>query len=126
MRPAPLILTLVAILAQTAWGDGGREVTVTLPRALRAGEMVWLEVELGALARGQELSVSTMSGRSLGTISPYGPRSGQEGGTYTVPLPPDVIAGDRVTVRLTIGNAKRAPKPDELKSVRVKVAPTMH
>lgn len=120
MRAPLTALAFVIFLAQYTHGEAGRDVTLTLPHALRVGEAAWLEIDVGPLARGDEIDITTTSGRSLGTISPYGIRSGQAAGTYTVPLPADAIAGDRVSLRLTLG--QRAPTLDEVKSVRLKIS----
>ncbi len=119
------VLALLALLALDANAGREREVTLILPRALRAGETASLEVEVGAIERGEEINVTTTSGRLLGVISPFGIRSGHEAGTYSVPLPAGAIAGARVSLRLSVdeyGHAVRAPTAEEVKSVRVKIS----
>lgn len=122
MRVAVSVLVLSTVLA---YGLDGRDVTLTLAHPLRAGEALSLELRVGAIPRGSEIEITTPSGRTLGTISPYGTRSGREGGTYTVPLPADVVSNNNVSLRLSItgyGRAQRAPTSDEVKSVRLKTA----
>ena len=96
---------------------------LVLPHALREGESAWLRVTVGVIQRGAEIEITTPSGRSLGTISPYGIRPGREAGTYTVPLPADAISGRRVPLLLSLrANGKqRAPTAKEVKRVRVEV-----
>lgn len=99
---------------------------VKLPRALQAGEMAFVEVQLGLLGRGKEIEVTTASGRELGVISPFGVPTGQEAGTYTLPVPSDAFVNGHVTIRLSlnqVGHTQRAPTTNEVKSVRAKIAP---
>jgi len=102
-----------------------RETTLTLAHPLRAGEAAAVEVQLGALGRGRVVTVTTADGRPLGTVSPFGARAGQPGGTYTLPVPPDAIRDGKLTVRLTIspggGGPARAPTADEVPSVKLNV-----
>ncbi len=125
MRLRLVALVFFAFLALDANAGAGREVTLTLPHALRSGETAWLEVEVGAIERGEEIDIVTTSGRSLGVISPFGIRPGEQAGTYTVPVPADAIADGRVSLRLSVdqyGHAQRAPTAAEVRSVRVKVS----
>src|ERR1700678_4314753 len=102
MRLRLVALAFFAFVVLDANAGAGREVTLTLPHALRSGETAWLEVEVGTIERGEEIDIVTTSGRPLGVISPFGIRQGQQAGTYTVPLPTDAIAGDRVSLRLSL------------------------
>ena len=45
-------------------------MTLRLPHALRAGETAWIEVKVGAIARGEEIEITTTAGRSLGACLP--------------------------------------------------------
>src|ERR1044071_3997638 len=122
MMPIPLaVLALFSLLTQQSMY---RTVTLVLPHALREGEIASLVVTVGVIPRGDEIKITTPSGRPLGVISPYGIRTGQEGGTYVVPLPPTAVSGTHLSVRfsvITIGKP-RAPTKKELKRVRVEVA----
>ena len=123
MRPAAAALALLGLLAQHA--AAADDVILALPRPLRAGDTAWIEVQVGAVGRGQEIEVTTASGRQLGVISPFGVRLGQEAGTYTLPVPEDAIRDGRVAVRLTIsqsGGPPRAPTAQEVRSVKLTVA----
>jgi len=125
MRRLAAAFVCLSFLAQQAYGAEWREVELILPRALETGETVLVEVQLGTLPRGMEIEVSTASGRELGMISPYGIRTGNAAGTYTLPIPPDVFTKGRATIRLSINQpdrTRRAPTEDEVKSVRVKIA----
>ena len=111
------------LLAQTAYAAPGRVVTLVLPRTLEANETAWIELKVGVISKGTEIEIETTEGRTLGVISPYGIRPGNEAGTYTVPLPEDAISNKRVSVRITLSylQTKRAPTSKELKSVRLKI-----
>ena len=125
MRTLSAAFVCLALLARQADAAEGRDVTLTLPRALHPGETAFAEVQLGLLARGLEIEVTTAAGRELGVISPHGMRAGQGAGTYTLPIPPDAIVEGRIALRLSLnqfGHA-RAPTAQEVKSVRVKITP---
>jgi hypothetical protein len=126
MRELFSALLFFAVLAQGASADVGRVVTLVLPHALGAGETPWIEVKVGSVERGAEIEISTKAGQTLGVISPFGIRSGDRAGTYTIPLPPEAISDDHVSLRLTLnqyGHAKRAPTVKEVQSIRLKIVP---
>lgn len=106
----------------TGFGDHGTRGDARLPHSLGPGETAWIELELGVIERGAEIEIATTAGQSLGVISPFGIRSGDPTGTYTVPLPGDAILDGRVSLRLTLdrnGHAQRAPTAREVKSVKI-------
>lgn len=108
-------------MAQSRQIDGAREMTLVLPHALRKGETAWLLVKVGAIGRDQ-IQLMTQDGRPLGTISPFGIRSGRPGGTYTVPVPAEALSDGRLRLRLSVmqsGRAPRAPTAKEVKSLRL-------
>jgi len=123
MRALLAALAFFTILAQPS---SGRIETLVLPRALHAGETALLEVKVGVITRGSEIELATTSGRPLGVISPFGIRSGNQAGTYTVPLPADAISNGRVAVQLSLrqGGSQRAPTKEEVKSIRVRIRGT--
>jgi hypothetical protein len=123
MRLAAAAFALFAVVAQGETTVVAGDLTLTLPRSLRAGEAASIEVEVGAIGRNQ-IEVKTASGEALGTISPYGIRFGEAAGTYTLPLPQAAVRDGRVSVRLTIsqpGAPPRAPTAEEVRSVRLTV-----
>lgn len=124
MSTLAVTLLSFALLAQAAAAPAGRVVSLRLPHALRAGEVMWVELKVGVIERGAEIEVATTGGESLGVISPYGIRSGAPAGAYTVPVPPGAASGGRVKLRLTLnryGRAKRAPTSKEVKGVRLRI-----
>ena len=122
-----LFATLIAfaLLLQTG-GAPGRVVNLVLPRSLHEDEGLAVELKLGVLERGAAIKIETTSGRNLGTISPYGIRSGEEAGTYTVPVPPEVVSNNRVSLRIILdqhSRGKRAPTDQELRAIRLQITP---
>lgn len=127
MRTLSAAFVCLALLARQADAAEARHLTLTLPRALGPGETAFANVELGLLARGLEIEVTTAAGQELGVISPHGVRAGQEAGTYALPIPPDAIVKGRVALRLSVNQFghTRAPTAKEVKSVRVKITPAV-
>jgi len=115
------MLVALALLSTLAQPPTARSVTLTLPHALREGEVAFLSVTVGVIPRGAEIEITTPAGRPLGTISPHGIRPGHEAGTYTIPLPANAISGRRVTVLLSLSanGKKRVPTKREVKRVGV-------
>jgi hypothetical protein len=99
-----------------------QNLTLALPHPLAAGESAWIEVQLGTISKGRVVTVTTATGQLLGTISPFGARPGQGGGTYTLPVPADAIRDGRVAIRVTIsdlgGGSPRAPTAQEVRSIK--------
>jgi hypothetical protein len=126
MRPIATACILLAVLALTAPALPAEQVsTLVLPHPLAPGENAWIEVQVGAIARGQEIDVTAASGQELGIISPYGVRVGQDAGTYTLPVPADAIRDGIIVVRLTItqyGVPPRLPTAAEVRSVKLTIA----
>lgn len=122
MRRSAVLLALVASLAYGG-GDSGMEQSLTLPHPLKAGASAFLEVQLGPLAPGERVRVTTLSGEPLGTISPFGPAARQSGGVYTLPVPSDAIHDGALSVRLTVTQSNappRAPAATEVQGVRLR------
>jgi len=116
---------LLAILGLGGGSATAQEMTLSLPRPLRPGEIAWLEVEIGPIGR-HEVIVSTAAGRDIGVISPFGVRAGQEAGIYPLPVPAEAIEDGHVVVRLSItqaGAPPRDPTGEEVRRVTVRVGP---
>jgi hypothetical protein len=120
---AHLALSGNAVRAQ----DAARNMTLELPRPLAAGETAFIEVQVGPIGRGRTIEVTTASGQPLGVVSPFGVRTGQDAGTYPLPVPQDAIRDGRLFIRLTIsqpGGAPRAPTAGEVRGVKLGVGPS--
>jgi hypothetical protein len=130
MRPAVVALALSVYLALNGnvalSQDAARIITLDLPEPLAPGATAWIEVQVGPVGSGRRIEVTTGSGQPLGVISPFGTRVGQDAGIYPLPVPQDAIRDGRLSVRLTISQAgapARAPTADEVRSVKLGVAP---
>lgn len=123
-----LFATLLAFaFFMQASGAPGQVVNLVLPRSLATDESLAVELKLGVLERGDRIEVESMSGKLLGAISPYGIRAGEEAGTYTVPVPPELVANNRVSLRIILdqhSRGKRAPTNKELRGVRLQITST--
>jgi hypothetical protein len=126
MRLAPAALALLAFVALPASAAGqaqAREIVLTLPRPVAAGETAFVEIRVGPIGRGS-IGVETASGQPLGTVAGFGNRLGQDAGTFTVPVPPNAIESGRLALRLAIRQAdgsRRAPTPDEVRGVTLRI-----
>ena len=127
MRSLMLVLVCMLLLACAHAMQAG-DVVVTLPRPLKAGERIVLEIELGVLGAGEEIVLRTPDGRLIGTASPHGIRPGHAAGTYVVPMPPDIAAArplrDRLSLRILVERAGAPVRPargDEVRGVRAVV-----
>lgn len=101
-------------------GDA-RKMTLVLPHALRKGDTAWLLVRVGTIGHNQ-INLTTQDGHSLGTISPFGARSGQAVGIYPIPVPSEDFHDRRLALSFSVmeaGGTQRAPTNEEIKSVRL-------
>lgn len=129
MCRAVAAFALLTLLAQIANAASALDLTLALPHPLAAGERAWIVVQVGPIRRGQEINVATRDGQDLGTISPFAIRSGQDGGTYPLPVPPDAIHDNSIALQLTItqpNGAPRAPTAEEVRSVKLEIAGAPH
>jgi hypothetical protein len=103
------------------------ERTLTLPRPLKDGAHAWLEVQVGPLAPGQRVRVTTLSGELLGAISPFGSTERRHSGVYSLPVPADAIRNGALSVRVTITDANkpaRTPTDAEVQKPEIADSPT--
>jgi hypothetical protein len=97
-------------------------VELVMPRAASSREAVDLSVQVGAIAKGTEIDITTPSGELIGTVSPFAIRPGQPAGTYVFPLHEGAIENGRVVVAMSLrraGEAARAPTPEEVIKVSI-------
>lgn len=122
--------TIVLLLAASvAWGaeQAGLERTLTLPHALAPGGIAWLQVEVGPLAPGQRVRVTTRDGESIGAVAPFGAGERRLGGRYPLPVPAAAIHDGALSVVVTITDANgspRAPTPEEVRSLTLQTSDT--
>ena len=120
------IVAAIALVLSVAQGGCAElkpgEISLRLPHALQANEIALVEVRVGTIGPGQEIEITTLAGRTLGVISPYAIRAGQAAGTYTLPVPAEVIDGDHLGIRLNLTQSHaepRTPSIEEVLGVRV-------
>jgi hypothetical protein len=94
------------------------ERTLMLPHSLAPGANAWLEVRVGPLAPGERVRVTTHAGELLGAISPFGRAERQQAGIYSLPVPPDAIHDDALSVVVTITEANKPPRAPTLAEVQ--------
>lgn len=125
LRTCAVLLCAVLWPTSSLAAEPFRAVDLVVPRPLDASEAAVVEISLGALGRGQEVTVTTASGMPLGTISPFGLRTGAEAGTYALPVPKEAIKSGRLSIRLSISQpgGSRAPTPQEVRGITLKLAP---
>lgn len=119
---APLTLGLAAVLALTGCATARDQVVLDVPPAHRADAPLFIELRVGAIGPGHELTVTTTEGRPLGVVSPHGLRLGAEAGLYVLPIPAEVARDGRVRVRLALTRSdgpSRAPTDEEVRSIRL-------
>ena len=118
-----LVLLTLIVLPVSASAQG--KWALALPRRLQAGESLVVVVAVGELGRGQEILVSTSTGQTIGTISPFGIRSRQEAGSYVLPVPTSAVSNDVLSLELRIigDGPPRAPTAQEVKSVELRITP---
>jgi hypothetical protein len=66
--------------------------------------------------------VTTRAGELIGAISPFGRAERQQAGIYSLPVPPDAIHDDALSVVVTITEANkppRTPTPGEVQSLKL-------
>jgi hypothetical protein len=117
------------LYASCGHAASGQSRTLFLPHRLRAGETAFLQIQVGAIGPGKEIEVTTDSGQVLGTISPYGLRTGQNGGTYSLPVPTTAFQRDRIVIRLTLtgsGISPRVPNAAEVSGVVLTIKEADH
>ncbi len=119
-------LALFGLLAATvvpSFQESARLVKLALPHALEATESVWLEVTLGPLPTGAEIKLETATGKTLGSVSPFGPQARKSGGTYVVPIPRDAVSKDTLSARILVahGGSLRAPTEQEVPRVELRI-----
>jgi hypothetical protein len=87
-------------------------------RIREANETAFIEVRAGPIAHGPIIEVTTASGQPLSVVSLFGVRTGQDAGTYPLPVPQDATRDGRLSVRLAISQpAADEPTADEMRGV---------
>jgi hypothetical protein len=106
------LLAAIAGISMPAVGASQQSlVELTLPRAAADDQAVWLQIQVGVLAPGAVIRVSSSDGELFGSVAPYGAARAARSATYLVPLPKTAVVNGRIQVRLTVeqpGNRDRS------------------
>lgn len=125
---SPLLAAAGIAAAAAAELTPSGSVVLPVPHAAGENEAIWLELEIGALPKGEEIEVLSSTGALLGTISPFGAlRAGAAPARYTIPLPKSALTAGSVDLRLEVeapGAAPRPPRPGEVRSIKLIYVPT--
>jgi hypothetical protein len=106
----------------------GRPIAVPITRPLASGETAFLEVVVGELEHGVEIDVRREDGRLIGVISPFGARSSKAGGTYSIPIPAELLVGTSLALVFVVekqGCPNRPPTRKEIPNVRLRYVRTI-
>ena len=101
--------------------------TLESPRAPVYHETIHAMVSVGSLRRGDKIVVRTMTGEIVGTVSPFGIRSGQKAGVYPIPIPRAALVNRTVKLRLEVvpsapDSIVRPPTDSEVENVKLKLS----
>jgi hypothetical protein len=112
---ALVLLGLLASPVRSRAEEPAGRLTLTLPRRPAADEALSVRLTVGVLPRDARVVVRTADGQIAGTIRPFGVRSGQKAGVFTIPVPSKAVVEDKVSLRLEVleKNAKAARAPTE-------------
>jgi hypothetical protein len=124
---AVLLASVVAPFGNALAAQESRIIELSVPRALRSGDAVELQVTTTApLPPGARVVVETEQGDVIGAVTPFGVPAADGGSTATVPVPRMAIVDGRLRLRLQVvtqGAPPRAPRADEIK-LNLIVSPT--
>lgn len=126
-----LILLLGCTHADAAGASQARShkiVTLTLPRAMAANDLVRAQITTGPMARGAKLIARLPNGDIVGSVTPYAMENPARGGSHTIAIPARAIHDGKVTLHLEFlekrGAKPRPPSERELEKVELYLIPT--
>ena len=100
--PLRTIVFFVLLFCLNCFGAGSQPgaltLTLALPRTPAPGEAIRVRVNAGVLPHGARIIVRTVTGKIAGTVAPYGVASGQEAGTYTIPIPAEAVSNGKLSL----------------------------
>jgi hypothetical protein len=91
--------------------------------------VVHARIAVGKLRRGETIVVRTSSGTIAGSISPFGSRAGEKVGVYSIPVPPEAMTGNKVTLSFEVvtednSQASRPASEKEIENVDLDLVST--
>jgi hypothetical protein len=126
-RPYIRLLAAVVLgfLATLLYGNESSVIELTTPHPPRLNETIELRVT-AALPPGGRLRFMTEQSEFLGSVVPFGPRSGGRATTSTIPIPRSAMDDTRLRLRLEVVGANsppRPPRPGEVESLDLILVP---
>ncbi|MGZ6254250.1 MAG: hypothetical protein ACXWM1_14415 [Candidatus Binataceae bacterium] len=129
MRRRLLIAMLLAGFGGSSAGplaaQEAKVIELTAPRMPGPDEGAEVQIIAGRLAPGARIELLAEQGESYGALAPFGPARGGAA-TATVPIPRSALVNGRLRLRVRVierGAAPRAPRPEEIESLTLVLAP---
>jgi hypothetical protein len=117
------LATPAALIASPMTENGKVTLDVTPPSNSEA--WLTLRVTVGPLPRGARIVVRSERGDVLGAVSPFGATEARTGGTYTVPLPPELLTKRKLLLTFVLeeehGRKVRVPTNLEVTDVKLQL-----
>lgn len=99
-------------------------IELTAPRMPGPDDGVEVQITAGRLPPGARIELMAEQGESYGALAPFGPARNTT--TATVPIPRSALVNGRLRLRLRViepGAPPRAPRPEEIESLNLVLAP---
>jgi hypothetical protein len=129
MRWRVLTIVLVASLgvgwARTLAAQEAKVIELTVPRMPGPDEGAEVQITAGRLPPGARIELLAEQGEPYGALAPFGPAA-RNRSTATVPIPRSALVNGRLRPRVRViepGAPPRAPRPDEIESLDLVLAP---
>ena len=101
------------------------KVTLSVPRSLASEEALSVRVTVGTLPKGARIVVRSERGEVLGSIVPFGQSTNRPNMSYTIPVPPELVSDQKVSLGFTLEEAgtkqSRVPTETEVREVQPQV-----
>ena len=126
MSAGTLLFGPFSVPASAANVNQKGEVSLSLPRIAKPDEAVWLELRAGVLAPRAKLRIRSSDGMLILPVAPSAVPAGQAAGTFLVPLPPKLVVGGKVELRVEVqepGSPARAPTQSEIEDLVLILVP---
>jgi len=121
---ALLSVSLAGPLTNPLAAQEAKVIELTAPRVPGPDEGVEVQVTAGRLPSGARVELLAEQGGSYGALAPFGPTRGRT--TATVPIPRSALVNGRLRLRVRViepGAPPRAPRPEEIESLNLVLAP---
>src|ERR1043166_1123285 len=126
LLPAMLFAGLTGPWASPLVAQEAKVIELAAPRMPGPDEAAEVQITTARLPPGARLELLAEQGGSYGAVAPFGPTRGRGSTTATVPIPRSALVDGRLRLRLRVrepGAPPRAPRPEEVESVNLVIAP---